>query len=317
MQETNNNQYDFEELGLENAEQLLTSDFPPDAYWLPTFLPKSSIMLMGGQAKIGKSWLVGNMARSLVLGEAFLPPEPGYRTGGSIDPRWKTPVPMKPCRVLVIDKEVGRRSLKNRISSVLEEDYATNPTGTSRLVRENYFLNSKDSGREGYIPPSFSTAEGEEKLHMLCDAVKPQVLILDPIGKMNHHDENSAGQIQQLYDKIEKVQHAFKKYEMSILIIHHFGKPQKAMGGGPQPDPLDHNNFRGSSKWGDLPDGLITCARMTPTAANSTRPVGQMGWDIQMRIRPRHDEEMPTILLGVNQRGDKRIYFRKTLANNI
>jgi hypothetical protein len=311
------NKYNTDELlqlGLETGADLLKADFPPERYWLPHFLPKSSIVLMGGQAKIGKSWLVGNMTRSLTLGEPFLENEPGYRQLGSNDPRWSTPIPSRAARVLVIDKEVGRRSLKGRLGSIYESDYASNPTSTDRLIREHLFINSKDSGGDDYVPPSFSSNEGEDKLQMLCEAVCPEVLILDPIGKMHHYDENSAGQIQSLYDRLERIQNLLKKFETTILIVHHFGKPARQIPGGTNADPLDQYNFRGSSKWFDLPDGLITCARLQPNqSANSTKPVGQRGWDIQMQIKPRHDEELPRLVLGVNQLGDKRIYFRRTL----
>lgn len=288
-----------------NVADLIEKQFPPDAYWIEPFIPKRSIILIGGHAKIGKSFTMGNICHAAVMGGDLFPPEPNYPSL-RLPIGWRTPTATKPFRVLFIDKELGERTMRKRVLSIMQADLDADRDGTLQKIRENYFYHSKDSGGVDEPKITLSNKDGKVALSKLCEQVKPNLLIIDPAGKMHHYDENSADQIQRFYDDLESLQTENKDTDMSIIVTHHFGKPQK-MNGQVVGNPLDPYNFRGSSKWFDLPDGLMMMARRP-----SQRP-GQLGWDLEMEFKPRHDAEMPKMVLGVNQLGDNRIYTRMVL----
>lgn len=290
----------------ESVATLLSKQFPPMPFWMTSILPKNSVVLIGGHAKIGKSFFLGNLARALCLGVDFLTPEPGFTSSVPPANRWATPTTGgQQAKVLIIDKELGEQTLRDRLSTIFESDILSNREATIECLDKNLFFFSKDSGGEDDPPASFSSPESRKFLVHLCQSRQPNVIFLDPIGKMHHFDENSAGEIQKLYDQIEEVQYELRHLNCSFVITHHFGKPQKVFHGGPTPDPLDPYNFRGSSKWFDLPDNLIMLAR---------KPSRGVGWDLEMQIKPRHTEEMPRVLLGMNHLQDNRVYFRRVIG---
>lgn len=289
-----------------NLADLLLKQFPPERFWINPYVPKRSIILVGAAAKSGKSFLMSSMVHAGLFGTPLFVPEPGNQSL-RIPVGWNQPAAPTPFRTLIIDKELGEQTFQARMATILERDWTQNRTATEAAIRDRIFYHSKDSGGDNEAVLTFATREGKKAIIQLVNDVKPNLLILDPIGKMHHYDENSAEGIQRLYDDIEEVQAEGKSQDMSIIMTHHFSKPAK-MNGSVVGDMLDPYNFRGSSKWFDLPDGLMMLHRRNVTVRTTS------WWELDMRFKPRHGADMPDTRLSVNALGDCRIYTRQVLS---
>lgn len=259
----------------ESLISLIQADLPPNPCWInPGILPKGGTLLFGGHSKTGKSFVMLELSRAL--------------STGSVPfncPLFDIP---ERAKVLLVEQELGEYGLQKRVKPVYKDEDVT-------LYGDNIFYVSK-------VPElQLDTDKGKKILHKLVSEVQPQVLLLDPIGRMNSYDENKSQEIQRLFSDLEAVLKDFRRNDMSLVLSHHFGKPSTDPKSGR--DPLDPYNFRGSSKWFDCPDTLITMARLedlnTPWEA----------WKIRMHFELRQDESPQDIYLTVNRMGDMRVRF--------
>jgi len=239
----------------------------------PGIITKRGITVLGGEAKIGKSLILGSLSRALAVGEApFL--SPGL---------W---VPEK-CRVLLIDQEVGEWGLQKRMEPTLADI-------SSGSYEDRLWYVTKDTAL------MLDSAAGVAALTAHIQSVQPNVVILDPIGKMFTFDENNNVEVAKLGHTLEKLIAKFDHLGLSFILSHHFGKPPKGASKEDH-DPLESYNFRGASKWKDFPDTLITVSRGDKMA------LPHQAWRINMRILPRHAEEPPDMHLTVNEARDFRV----------
>ena len=254
---------------------LLSREVEKIPSWLePGILPKHGIMLLGGEAKIGKSLILGSLARSLVTGEA-----PFGMEGLAAPER---------ARVLLVDQEVGEYGLQKRCRPMLAdlppEAYA------ERLM---YVTKDPDL--------MLDKEKGLKALWEYVDSAQPNVLILDPVGKMISVDENDNIEIAKVFHSLERLQKDFYHLGLSIILSHHFLKPPRTTRDREGFDPLESYNFRGAGKWKDAPDTLVTVSR------GDKLPLPHQAWSLNMRILPRHAEEPPDIHLKVNENRDFRV----------
>lgn len=247
--------------------------------WIePGIVTKRGICLLGGEAKIGKSLILGSLARALAIGEApFLAPN--------------LYVPKK-CRVLLIDQEVGEYGLQQRTRPMLQD---LEP----KEYEDNLWYVTKDTSL------MLDSSVGVAALSRHIELVQPNVVILDPIGKMFVADENNNVEVAKIGHTLEKLIAKFDHLGLSFLLSHHFGKPPKGQARDDH-DPLEAYNFRGASKWKDFPDTLITVSR------GDKMPFPHQAWKVNMRILPRHAEEPPDMHLSVNEAKDFRVRFSQS-----
>ncbi len=258
---------------------LIESELPERPCWIdPGILPKGGTLLFGGHAKTGKSFIMLELARALSTGTCPF----GYN---------KIKV-YEPVKVLYIEQELGEYGLQKRVKNIFAEEDV-------KVFGPKMWYASK-------IPQmQLDTQEGRGILFDLVETVQPQVLILDPIGRMHGYDENRSDQINELFASLEYLVKVFSQNDMSLVISHHFGKP----GTDPKTtrDPLDPYNFRGSSKFFDNPDTLITVAK------KERLDTPWKSWNVIMRQELRQDEPMSDMLLTVNKEKDFRVRFKALL----
>lgn len=257
-------------------QSLIEAELPKRPQWIQPILPVSGTLVFGGPAKSYKSFVLLELARALSTG-----------TSPFFCDKFKV---FEPVKVLLIEQELGKYGLQTRVQKIFELEDKT-------IYGPRLWYVSK-------VPEmQLDSKEGREILFDLVEQVKPNVLILDPIGRMHGYDENKADQIQSLFTALEQLIKAFNKQEMSIIISHHFGKlssdPDKAR------DPLDPYNLRGSSKFFDNADSLITIQR--------ARSLGlpHKAYELKMRFETRQDEGLPDFLMTVNEDNDLRVKFKK------
>jgi RecA-family ATPase len=187
-------------------------------------LPKSGIMLMGGGAKIGKTWLLLDLAHNLAV-------------GGS---PWGMFTAPEAVPTLYCEQEVGEMEFQRRVKlkyEALKMDPPENLFYTSRL--KGFFLD---------------TAGGQRKLADEISSTKAKVAIVDPVGRCLIGGENDAHEIGALFRGLDELLVSLPG--LSIVLSHHFSKPPREDAEGY--DPLSPYQFRGSSKWFDAPDTLVT-----------------------------------------------------------
>lgn len=244
--------------------------------WIcPALLPKRGKLLFGGPAKIGKSMIMLELARALSLG---VPPF-GWR-------RWYVP---ERTRVLVIEQELGEYGLRKRAEIVFR---------SALEAAKSIYVVSKDP------EVILSSTEGRQRLRYYLDAVRPDVLILDPISKFHFYDENDPIQIGRLLQFLDTLTREAER-DLSIIFSHHFRKGPATDFQRQGFDPLDPYNFGGSRKWFDDPDAIVTLQKQR----SFTGPAGHRAWELRARFELRHDEGPPDVLLRVNENGDLRVLY--------
>jgi hypothetical protein len=256
--------------------KLLSEELPEAPYWIqPYLLPLSGVMLVGGLTKIGKSFVLMEMARALALGKS---------------PFGCSSLQASQCRVLLVECEVGERSLKQRFSGILKKD-------NIQEIEDHLWYVSKDP----YL--ILNEERGQDRLRAYLEQIKPQVLILDPIGKLHTLDENSNSCIAELFNIIDRlVDMGRKECGLSVIFSHHFGKPARGNFLEAQ-DPLDIYNFRGASKWVDNPDTVVTLSDCGPLSTE------HKAWRLRSRWITRHGPEIPDMYLTVNKENRGEVLF--------
>ena len=257
------------------AVDLFATQFPTNfSYIEPGILVKGGTLLLGGQAKIGKSLVMMEVVRSLCTGKPLFN-----------NPAYTVP---KLQRVLYIEAENGPRAVKDRGLKMFQED--------DPGVYEDLFhvISCKN-------PPQLKNIK---KFVDEIDRVRPNVIIMDPISFFHDGEENSSGDVNKVYYALNTFKVLHPEDEVAIVIAHHFGKPPwgKARDGY---DELSEYNFRGSSKWKDGADTLMTMHRF-----------GEMeleweAWQLKMRLLCRHGSSPPEAFYKVNEKDDLRVRFNR------
>lgn len=196
----------------------------------------------------------------------------------------------EPARVLLFEQELGEGGLQRRARMVFNN---------AQLQKDLHYISRNPD-------ISFSTEAGYEVIGNEIAEFKPNVVILDPIGKLYHGDENSAQEVGLLWQKIDKLLRLGSREQMSIVLSHHFGKRVNGDRNREGHDPLDAYNFRGSSKWFDDVDALITVNRL-----QNLPGIQHQAWRLQMRFELRHEEVPPEMFFTVNLNRDLRVIYER------
>ncbi len=235
--------------------------------WAEALIPKSSKVLIGGLAKVGKSFLLINLIEELTKG--------GKVWGLN---EFSVPVPL---RVLYVDQEIGLYGLQRRIKNYYEA------AGTE--PRNSYYLSR--------VPEmELDRPQGRRMLEDSVEECEAQVVVIDPISQSMWGDDSSNRDVRSLFHELDILLNKFESEGLSIVLCHHFGKPPKQWKDKVEYDPGDKYNFRGASKWIDAPDTLVTCVRTNCEASHGK-------WCITVDYTFRHDEELPSRELYIQTGG--------------
>ena len=191
-------------------------------------------------------------------------------------------------KVLLVDQEVGEYGLQKRCRPMLQDLAPTDYASNLMYVTKDPEL-------------MLDQAAGIRTLWEYVESAQPNVLILDPVGKMLSESENDAIEVAKVFHTLERLQKDFRHLGLSIILSHHFMKPPRTARDREGFDPLDPYNMRGSGKWKDAPDTLVMVSR------GDKLPCPHQAWKIDMRILPRHAEEPPDLHLNVNEFKDFRV----------
>jgi RecA-family ATPase len=237
--------------------QDLMSDMTPRLSWMePAIIPHSSKVLIGGQAKIGKSFLCMGIARALATGSAVF-------NGPSL-------VVPRPCKILLADKELAKWTLGKRTRSFFQ----TASEAELALAGQNFLA---ETGSPAFY---FDAVDCRETLKNYLDEKQPNVLIVDPVSKFMQGSDQENDDVRRFLEFMDiLIERYSKTTKMSVVMSHHFRKPQKDYRGNII-DPDSAYNFRGGSRWYDDMDTLITVQR------HEVR--GDEHWRCECKVQTRH-----------------------------
>lgn len=235
--------------------------------WAEGLIPKSGKVLIGGLAKVGKTFLLINLIEALTKGGEVW----GLRDF----------CVRNPTRVLYVDQELGRHSLQDRVQKFYKAA-RTEP-------QDAYFISR--------VPEmELDRPQGRKMLEDCVESCEARVVVIDPVSQTMWGDDSSNRDVRALFHETDILLKKFESEGLSIVFCHHFGKPPRRRDDKADHDPGDKYNFRGASKWVDAPDTLVTCTR--------TECEKKLGlWKITLDFTFRHREEHPAKDLYVQEGG--------------
>ena len=196
------------------------SAFAPEraAYLVQPYLPRGMVSILGGVSAAGKTSLALDICARLTRGETppvaytaapsgrgpfALPPRASLREGGGTegDGEGKPADRLRPCTVIYLTAE-------NDPNKVLRPRAEAMGADLTRL----------------YFQEGASYAMGDEDLYNLCRAIRPDLLVFDPIQSYLGQgvQMNRAEQVRPLLDSLSALA---KELDMAVLLISHMSKP--------------------------------------------------------------------------------------------
>ncbi len=170
-----------------DVSELIHWNIPRPAFYLQDILPKEGVMLLYGDPKVKKSWLVQHMAYCLAVGDEWL----GFRT--------------EQARVLLANFEISWRAYVWRL-----KDMSRNFTLQSQMLYET--------------SPMLMFLEEEVNFNRFRDLVRriqPEVIILDCLAGSFGGDENNG---EQMAGWIGRMNELRIENNSSMVIVHHTNK---------------------------------------------------------------------------------------------
>ncbi|MFZ4621876.1 MAG: AAA family ATPase [Bacteroidota bacterium] len=152
-------------------------------------LTKKGLLTISGKQKVGKSFLVMNLAMALIDGRQF----------ACFDIRQRS-------KVLIFSAEGGYYSNRDRIRRIARD---VDP----QLMDNLHFCfdtRIKIDDDQDY-----------EKIKGYISKYKPDVVIIDPLVKFHSSDENSAQGMSQVMSRIRSI---IEDHSISVILTHHDGK---------------------------------------------------------------------------------------------
>jgi len=169
---------------------------PAGQQWLIDCLwGKSAVGLIGGQPKCCKSWLGLDMAVSVASATPCI---------GRF--QVKSPGP-----ALVFLAEDDCSAVRNRIEAIC------NHRGLDIDRLELYVITEQTI--------RLDLAGDQQRLEATIKALRPRLLVLDPLVRLHCGDENSAADISLLLGFLRRLQ---RTYDTAIVLVHHASKKHRA-----------------------------------------------------------------------------------------
>ena len=210
-------------------KELFSKPLPETPYYIENgVLAKGGIMLMGGESKIGKSFLSLALAHDVASGT----------------PLWgleKFVIPA-PVPVLYVEAELGPYALQTRIKQRYEALGVDPPEGLFYVSKPRGWL--------------LDTSEGIAKLSGEIAATGARVVIIDPVSRFVLGDENSNTDMNRLFGQFNELMIRYPG--LSLVLVHHHRKPWQE----DETDELSPHRFRGASVFFADPDTLVVFKRL-------------------------------------------------------
>jgi hypothetical protein len=199
-------------LPFQRASQLSTTG--PQTQWLVEGLwAEQAVGILGGEPKCCKSFLALDIALSVASGTACLRQFPVPRAG----------------KVLLFPAEDSLAIVRQRLEGI---------AGIAQVPFDSLPV-------EVITAPSLrlDTPPDRQRLTRTVEALRPTLLILDPLIRLHRVDENDATQIATLLSFLRELQ---RQFQLAVLLVHHARKDSHSSRPG--------QALRGSSElhgWGD------------------------------------------------------------------
>ena len=186
-------------------------------------LPKGGRLLIAGKPKVGKSVFADNLALSLAAGIPFL-------NRFAID---------HPTRTLLLDRELSKWSLFNRLNTLIEARPGYQVASENLLVDHDHLIRLDQ-------PNAF------DLLLQLVEQNGAEVLMLDTAYKF-FSDVEKSSVLMKGFDVLDRLIH---KTECSIVLTHHMRK-SASQGGKVNTDIADPDSVAGSFLWTGWPNATV------------------------------------------------------------
>lgn len=200
-------------------------------------LPVGGKCIIAGSPKANKSFVALNLLLDIVRGRPVFGAH--YKNGAPVMPI------NRPWRALYLEQELGEEGLLERLRG--KNGQPGLMTGIEAKGLELY-VKTKDMAMRLDLPDGRAFIEKE------IAAVRPDVVIADPLSKFNLQDENSA---QQMGMVCRVIDHIVDDHRCAFVVIHHISKqdpdPKRQRRGG--------DRLRGSSALFADVDTLIEVTR--------------------------------------------------------
>ena len=171
-------------------------------------LKNNAMMVLGGPPKAFKSFTSLTMATELATGASSL--FSALRTDHG-RPHLAFPI-TKPCRVLVLEQEVGEDDLEDRLKPLYE---SLSPEYQQRML-ENLFTHSLDHTLR------LDMEDGCEAISEIITQTHPEVIVFDPLIEFHCVNENDTQSMAMVMRNLSLLRQRFDP--LATLIDHHEGK---------------------------------------------------------------------------------------------
>ena len=205
-------------------------------------LRKGHKMLISGASKSGKSFLLIELGIAVTTGGKWL----GFQC--------------RKGKVLYVNLEIDNASCLRRI-----EDVCRVMTGGNKPPMDVWNLRGESAEIHKLAPRLIRRAQARHY----------DMIILDPLYKVNEGDENSAAEMGRFFNQLD---HICKQLEASIVICHHHSK-------GAQGGKFSIDRASGSGVFARDPDALLDMIRIDPRDVDKDLEDGQTAWRISTTLR--------------------------------
>lgn len=177
-----------------SANDFLALDIPPPKWLITGHLPEQAIGYVVGLPKVFKSFYALELAFAVANGAAFLG-------------RFDSGLPLKERRVLLVQFESSMPSFQGRVRAAAQRHGIAN----GLHVLSN-------------VPVVLEDQASRERIERELEAVRPELLILDPLAAMTTGDENSATEMGVV---VRTLRGWRDTYGCAILTVHHANKTKQ------------------------------------------------------------------------------------------
>lgn len=198
-------------------------------------LPVGGRLLIAGKPKVGKSIFADNLALSLAAGIPFL-------KRFNID---------HPTRVLLLDRELSKRSLYNRMGALMDDRLGYKAAVENLMIDHDHLLrlDQKDS---------------YDLLMRLVEDNGAEVVIMDTAYKFLGGDVESSSALMKAFEVLDRVIH---NTGVAMVMTHHLKKGQGGKG-KENTDVADPDGVAGSFLWTGWPNATILLNYMQRSVEN-------------------------------------------------
>lgn len=208
-------------------QELLNSDIKPVSYIIDNLLSEEGITIIGGDSKVGKSWIALYLSLKL---------SGGYKILDTFN--------CKKSKILYIDEENGERAIYTRVKMLNpffknkkeEPDF-------NNIIYSNRNNVKLDIGRR-------NENEGITKFKGLIKKYKPDVCVIDSFVRFFLGEENSSSDVGKVYDTLKW---AIKEHKTSFILLHHTTKNNKS---------YNKDSLRGSGDLAAQCDNVLMCSKL-------------------------------------------------------